>query len=88
MLTDANAGVPQHQLSWIVQLQLNHVGGKIFEQVTGALAKKSEPQNTFAIVLDGKVVTYPRVTTAISGGRAGDLRVASRSKAPPTWPTC
>nr|WP_241653373.1 protein translocase subunit SecD [Propioniciclava flava] len=70
MLTDANAGVPQHQLSWIVQLQLNDVGGKIFEQVTGALAKKSEPQNTFAIVLDGKVVTYPRLTTAISGGRA------------------
>jgi len=70
MLTGANAGVPQHQLSWIVQLQLNDVGGKIFEQVTGALAKKSEPQNTFAIVLDGKVVTYPRITTAISGGRA------------------
>ena len=70
MLTGANAGVPQNQLSWIVQLQLNDEGGKIFEQVTGALAQKSDPQNTFAIVLDSKVVTYPRLTTAISGGRA------------------
>ena len=31
MLTGANAGVPQNQLSWIVQLQLNDEGGKIFD---------------------------------------------------------
>lgn len=69
-VTNAMAGVPQNQLNWIVTLDLDGEGGKVFEQVTGQLAKKTQPQNTFAIVLDGKVVTYPRLTTAIGGGKA------------------
>nr|WP_246228110.1 protein translocase subunit SecD [Propioniciclava coleopterorum] len=69
-LTNAMAGVPQNQVNWIVTLDLNPEGARIFEQVTGELAKKTEPQNTFAIVLDGKVVTYPRLTSAIPGGKA------------------
>lgn len=69
-VTKAMAGVPQGQLNWTVNLTLNPEGGKIFNQVTGELAKKTEPQNTFAIVLDSKVVTYPRLTAAIPNGEA------------------
>ena len=71
MVTDAQAGIPQNQVNlWIVTLDLNDEGGRIFEQVTGVLAQKTEPQNTFAIVLDSKVVTYPRLDPAIPGGNA------------------
>ena len=70
MLTDASAGIPQASVNWIVQLSLNGEGGSIFEKVTGALAQKPEPQNTFAIVLDGAVVTYPSLSGPIPGGQA------------------
>lgn len=70
MLTNASAGIPQGGVNWIVQLSLNGEGAGIFEKVTGNLAQKQEPQNTFAIVLDGAVVTYPRLTNAIPGGQA------------------
>lgn len=69
-VTNAMAGVPQNQLNWIVTLDLDAEGGRTFEQVTGDLAKKPEPQSSFAIVLDGKVVTYPKVSSAIGGGKA------------------
>ena len=69
-VTKASAGVPQNSVNWEVQLTMNPEGGKVFAQVTEALAKKTEPQNTFAIVLDSKVVTYPRLTAAIPNGVA------------------
>lgn len=70
MLTSASAGVPQNSLNWIVQLQFNDEGANRFEKATGILATKQEPANTFAIVLDGDVISYPRVSNAIPGGRA------------------
>ena len=70
MLTDAASGIPQGGVNWIVTLSLNSEGGAIFEKVTGALAQKESPQNTFAIVLDGDVITYPSVERAIPGGEA------------------
>ena len=36
----------------------------------GTLAAKPEPQNRFAIVLDGVVISAPSVSSAIPGGRA------------------
>ena len=70
MLTNASAGIPQGGVNWIVQLSLNPEGAAIFEKATGALALKQSPQNTFAIVLDSAVVTYPRLSNAIPGGQA------------------
>ena len=70
MLTTASAGVPQNSVNWIVQLEFNPQGSAIFEKVTGLLAQKQEPQNTFAIVLDSRVISYPSVSKAIPGGRA------------------
>ena len=70
MLTNANAGIPQGGVNWIVQLSLNPEGAAIFEKVTGNLAAKQSPQNTFAVVLDGAVITYPSLERAIPGGQA------------------
>ncbi len=70
MLTGASAGIPQGGVSWIVTLSLNDEGARIFEQVTGAIAQRTSPQNTFAVVLDSAVVTYPSVSAAIPGGKA------------------
>ena len=61
----------QNASGWIVQLDFNSKGAKKFAKVTGDLNKQQDPQNRFAIVLDGEVVSDPEVTTgAITGGRA------------------
>ncbi|MBL1096538.1 protein translocase subunit SecD [Streptomyces coffeae] len=60
----------QNASGWIVQLDFNNKGAKKFADVTGELAAKQDPQNRFAITLDGEVVSAPSVDTAITGGRA------------------
>lgn len=74
-LVNAQAGVPQSSVSWVVNLEFNGEGAAIFEKVTAALAKKQSPQNSFATVLDSKVVSYASIDPAktpngIAGGRA------------------
>ncbi|MET7903775.1 protein translocase subunit SecD [Streptomyces sp. NPDC005355] len=60
----------QNAAGWIVQLDFNGKGAKKFSSVTGKLAGQQPPQNRFAIVLDGEVVSDPEVNEAITGGRA------------------
>jgi preprotein translocase subunit SecD len=67
---EAAAGVPQNSVSWVVTLKFDAEGSSAFETVTGKLATESEPKNQFGIVLDGKVISAPRVQAAIPGGSA------------------
>jgi len=60
----------QGAAGWQVTMDFTSKGSKQFADVTGRLAKNQEPQNEFGIVLDGEVVSNPRVSTAISGGSA------------------
>ena len=69
-LTTATAGIPQNNVSWVVDLEFNADGAVAFENATRALSAKSEPQNRFAIVLDGESISAPSVSEAIPGGRA------------------
>ena len=69
-LTTASAGVPANDVAWVVDLEFNSEGATQFEDATGALAAKGEPQNRFAIVLDGVVISAPSVSAPIPGGRA------------------
>ena len=69
-LTGASAGIPQSGIQWVVNLTFNAEGGAAFERVTGELASRSEPQNRFAIVLDGETISAPSVSSAIPGGQA------------------
>ncbi|MFI9048956.1 protein translocase subunit SecD [Streptomyces sp. NPDC053427] len=55
---------------WIVQMDFTSEGGKKFADITGKLATKAPPQNQFAIVLDGAVVSDPRVSQQLNGGSA------------------
>ena len=69
-LTKAVAGIPQNNVNWVVNLEFNSEGAAAFEQATREISQKSEPQNRFAIVLDGVGISAPSVNEPIPGGRA------------------
>ncbi len=55
---------------WQVDLSFDATGTKQFADTTKALVNKTSPQNQFAIVLDGTVVSAPVVQSEIPGGNA------------------
>ncbi|MFD3590670.1 protein translocase subunit SecD [Streptomyces sp. NPDC058683] len=55
---------------WQVQMNFSSSGAKKFADITASLAKNSQPQNEFGIVLDGEVVSSPYVQQSITGGQA------------------
>ncbi len=69
-LTGAQAGVPQNNLAWVVNLTFNSDGSAAFQSATAELASRTDPQNRFAIVLDGEVISAPSVSSSIAGGQA------------------
>ena len=69
-ITDAFAGIPQGRVDWVVTLEFDGEGADKFEQSTERLSQQAFPQNSFAIVLDGRVVSAPTVDDPIPGGEA------------------
>lgn len=79
-VVDATAGIPQGQLSWVVTLAFDKgvpkgstekiTSSDKFLKVTEFLMTQTEPQNQFAIVLDSKVMSAPRVSERIPNGEA------------------
>ncbi len=69
-VTRAVAGVPDKGVNWVVNLEFNAAGTADFTTVTGHLAQQTSPLNQFAIVLDSRVVSAPRVSSTIAGGKA------------------
>ncbi|WP_432123411.1 protein translocase subunit SecD [Streptomyces sp. S1] len=63
---DAKAALDQQTGQWIVDMEFTSAGSKKFQAITSKLSQQSEPQNQFAIVLDGEVVSAPRVQTTLS----------------------
>ncbi|MFF7490877.1 protein translocase subunit SecD [Streptomyces luteogriseus] len=55
---------------WTVTMDFTDAGAKKFADITGKLAQNQSPQNQFAIVLDGEVVSDPYVRQALTGGNA------------------
>jgi preprotein translocase subunit SecD len=55
---------------WTVTMDFTDAGAKKFADITGKLAQNQSPQNQFAIVLDGEVVSDPFVREALTGGNA------------------
>ncbi|MFF1548888.1 protein translocase subunit SecD [Streptomyces sp. NPDC058291] len=60
----------QGAAGWQVNMTFTGKGSKKFATITGQLAQNTQPQNEFAIVLDGDVVSSPYVQNAITGGQA------------------
>ncbi|MGW4746216.1 protein translocase subunit SecD [Streptomyces sp. NPDC004290] len=63
---NAKAGLDQRTGQWIVDMEFTDGGSKKFQAITSKLSQQTEPQNQFAIVLDGEVVSAPRVQTTLS----------------------
>ena len=55
---------------WFVSLDFNKEGSGKFSAVTQRVVSLAAPQNQVAIVLDGLVVSAPRIISAITGGSA------------------
>ncbi|MFE2928656.1 protein translocase subunit SecD [Streptomyces goshikiensis] len=67
---DAKGQIDQQSGQWIVTMQFSDKGADKFAKITGDLAAKQSPQNQFAIVLDGQVISDPSVSQALTGGNA------------------
>jgi protein-export membrane protein SecD len=88
-LTDARAGTNPQTGEWVVNFTFNSVGARRFADITRANVNRP-----FAIVLDNKVISAPRINEPITGGRgqisgsftaasANDLAVLLRAGALP-----
>ena len=70
-VSSATAAIdPQSASGWFVSLDFTGDGAKKFGELTQAVVNLAQPQNQVAIVLDGAVVSAPRINEAILGGRA------------------
>ncbi|MFJ8666751.1 protein translocase subunit SecD [Streptomyces sp. NPDC093600] len=63
---DAQGVFDQQRGMWIVNMEFTDEGSKKFQKITSKLSTQQEPQNQFAIVLDGEVVSAPSVRTTLS----------------------
>ena len=71
MVSEATAAIDQQGAAgWFVSLDFNGEGAKKFGALTQAVTGLAAPQNQVAIVLDGLVVSAPRINEAITGGSA------------------
>lgn len=66
-VTSAQFSLDQ-SLGWITTINFNLVGQAYFGDLTTRIATLPPPRNQIAIVLDGKVVTAPRVDGPLTGG--------------------
>ena len=70
-VSEATAGIDQQGgNAWFVSLVFNGEGTKAFADITARVTSLASPQNQGAIVLDGLVVSAPRINEAIPSGNA------------------
>ncbi|CAN1509491.1 SecD Preprotein translocase subunit SecD [Candidatus Nanopelagicaceae bacterium] len=70
-ISKAAAGIDtQGGNAWYVSLTFNNEGTSAFGALTSRVTSLPEPTNQVAIVLDGLVVSSPRITEAIPSGNA------------------
>lgn len=73
-LTKAEAGIPQQQVQWVVDLTFDKTARETFAEVTRTIVNATSPitgqQKQFAIVLDGQVISAPVVNGVIPNGQA------------------
>jgi preprotein translocase subunit SecD len=70
-ISKASAGIDtQGGNAWYVSLTFNNEGTSAFGALTSRVTTLPEPTNQVAIVLDGLVVSSPRITEAIPSGNA------------------
>ncbi|MFJ3902548.1 protein translocase subunit SecD [Streptomyces sp. NPDC090025] len=65
-IDDAKGVFDQQRGMWIVTMDFTGGGSKKFQTITSKLSTQADPQNRFAIVLDGEVVSAPSVRQTLS----------------------
>ncbi len=71
MISKASAAIDQQGAAgWYVMIDFNGEGTSKFGALTTSVTSLAPPQNQVAIVLDGLVVSAPRINEAINGGSA------------------
>ena len=55
-------------LGWVTSIDFDTTGQALFGELSTVIAALPSPRNQIAIVLDGKVVTAPRLDSPITGG--------------------
>ncbi|MFB7449318.1 protein translocase subunit SecD [Streptomyces sp. NPDC056194] len=63
---DAKGVLDAQRGMWIVTMNFTDAGSKKFQSITSKLSQQADPQNRFAIVLDGNVVSAPSVRQTLS----------------------
>lgn len=63
-VSDANSGIPQNAVGYVVTLDFHSAGRKAFADATGAIAGTNQ---LFAIVLDGNVISAATADSRING---------------------
>jgi preprotein translocase subunit SecD len=63
---DAKGVLDPQRGMWIVTMNFTDAGSKKFQAITSKLSQQTDPQNRFAIVLDGDVVSAPSVRQTLS----------------------
>jgi preprotein translocase subunit SecD len=74
-ISDASAGTITSSQGvstgqWAVNLTFNGTGTSDFAKISNRIVSLTPPRNQFAAVLDGKVITAPRMDAAITDGKA------------------
>ena len=67
-MASTRTGVSSNQ--WVVNISFEDEGGEKFREVTQRLTGMSSPQNQFAILLDGQIVSAPASQAVILDGQA------------------
>ena len=67
---NASAEIPQGGTGWVVNLNFDTEGAKALATASTEMYVKSPPENQFAIVLDGLVISSPFFREPILGGNA------------------
>lgn len=68
LVTKATSGIPDQGVNYVVNLKFNSIGAKSFSTATTYMCSQQSPQNQFAVVLDGKVVSNPELNPQTSQG--------------------
>ncbi|WP_040164373.1 protein translocase subunit SecD [Microbacterium gorillae] len=68
-ISDASSGVNQQTNQNVVQLRFNSEGTTTFAKISQRLYSLQDPQNRFAFVLDGSVISAPSMNGIITDGR-------------------
>jgi preprotein translocase subunit SecD len=68
-ISDASSGLNSQNNQWAVNIVFDSAGTKSFTDISQRLYGQTSPQNQFAFVLDGKVLSAPSMNAIITDGK-------------------